>query len=102
MPIYEYRCTQCHHQFECTQPVGAPAPACPQCGRSPRRVYTSVGLIFKGSGFHTTDYRKPASSDGASPEGAKPDASKPDASKSDAATTAGSSSPTSGSSAKTS
>jgi len=58
MPIYEYRCTQCHHTFECYQPVGEAAPNCPQCGSPSKKVYNSVGLIFKGSGFHTTDYRK--------------------------------------------
>jgi putative FmdB family regulatory protein len=60
MPIYEYRCTKCEHVFDCVQRVGDPAPACPQCGSPTRRVYSSVGLIFKGKGFHTTDYRKPA------------------------------------------
>jgi putative FmdB family regulatory protein len=69
MPTYEYRCTQCNHLFEQVQPVGDPAPACPVCGAPTRKVFSSVGLIFKGSGFHVTDYRKPAATDG--------DASKP-------------------------
>ncbi len=60
MPLYEYRCTKCHHEFEQFQQVGASAPACPRCRKPTRKVYSSVGLIFKGSGFHTTDYRKPA------------------------------------------
>ncbi len=64
MPVYEYRCSQCRHQFEQYQPVGGPAPVCPRCGGETRKVYSSVGLIFKGSGFHTTDYRKPARADG--------------------------------------
>ena len=68
MPIYEYRCTQCHHTFECYQTVGEPAPACPQCGSPSKKVYASVGLIFKGSGFHATDYRKaPPSGNGEKP-----------------------------------
>ena len=58
MPVYEYRCSQCRHQFEQYQPVGGPAPVCPRCGGATRKVYSSVGLIFKGSGFHTTDYRR--------------------------------------------
>ncbi|OFX35040.1 MAG: hypothetical protein A2Z07_11665 [Armatimonadetes bacterium RBG_16_67_12] len=58
MPVYEYRCTQCQHIFERHQAVGEAAPECPQCGGSSRKVFSSVGLIFKGSGFHTTDYRK--------------------------------------------
>lgn len=58
MPIYEYRCTRCQHDFESFHPVGELPPVCPQCGGDARKVYSSVGLIFKGSGFHTTDYRK--------------------------------------------
>jgi putative FmdB family regulatory protein len=65
MPLYEYRCTKCQHNFEQQQAVGAPAPACPRCGSPSRKVFSSVGLIFKGSGFHTTDYRKAAPSDDA-------------------------------------
>jgi putative FmdB family regulatory protein len=68
MPIYEYRCTQCQHIFERYQPVGDPVPTCPQCGSASKKVYASVGLIFKGSGFHTTDYRKtPAPANGEKP-----------------------------------
>lgn len=72
MPIYEYRCTQCRHGFESFQQVGDTAPGCPQCGSPARKVYSSVGLVFKGSGFHSTDYRKsPGSSNGdAAPSGA--------------------------------
>lgn len=88
MPTYEYRCTRCDHGFECFQRVGDPAPACPQCGGATRKVYSSVGLIFKGKGFHTTDYRKPAPADGeakpATPPAAK-DATTPSSSKDTAA-----------------
>ncbi|MBI4279615.1 MAG: hypothetical protein HY660_14280 [Armatimonadetes bacterium] len=74
MPIYEYRCTKCGHQFEVYQQVSdAPVSTCEQCGGSVRRVFSPVGIIFKGSGFHATDYRKnSAPSDGG---GAKPTAS---------------------------
>lgn len=71
MPIYEYRCTTHGHRFEIFQPVGAGAPPCPECGSPTRKVYASVGLIFKGSGFHTTDYRHAQSGDG---KAAAPDA----------------------------
>lgn len=67
MPIYEYRCEN-NHTFDLFQPVGAPPPACPTCGRPSRKVYNSVGLIFKGPGFHTTDYRR-SSSGGTSGDG---------------------------------
>jgi putative FmdB family regulatory protein len=64
MPVYEYRCTKCQHTFERYQTVGEAAPGCPVCGSPSRKVFTSVGLIFKGSGFHTTDYRKTAGGNG--------------------------------------
>lgn len=67
MPTYEYRCTQCQHIFERHQAVGEAAPECPQCGGSSRKVFASVGLIFKGSGFHTTDYRKTSKNDDQAP-----------------------------------
>ena len=65
MPVYEYRCTRCDHLFEVTHEVGGTPGPCPVCSGPARRVFTSVGLIFKGSGFHTTDYRKSPASDGA-------------------------------------
>jgi putative FmdB family regulatory protein len=78
MPTYEYRCTQCLHTFERYQAVGDAPPECPRCGSPSRKVYASVGLIFKGSGFHTTDYRRPSSDNGDSAAG-KPAAGKPEA-----------------------
>lgn len=71
MPTYEYRCTQCDHVFDCLQRVGDPAPACPKCGSPTRKVFSSVGLIFKGKGFYSTDNRKPAPSDGETAAGSK-------------------------------
>jgi putative FmdB family regulatory protein len=61
MPLYEYRCTACSHVFEVSHEVGGRPGPCPVCGGGGRRIFTSVGLIFKGSGFHTTDYRRTAS-----------------------------------------
>src|SRR2546422_1848130 len=82
MPVYEYRCTRCDHLFEVTHEVGGTPGPCPVCGGSARRVFTSVGLIFKGSGFHTTDYRKSPASFWAGKEDAeKKDADKKDADK---------------------
>jgi len=68
MPIYEYQCVENGHRFDLHQAVGAEAPACPVCGSATRKVYTSVGLIFKGSGFHVNDYPRPGASEG-KPEG---------------------------------
>lgn len=65
MPIYEYRCTHCDHQFEVTHGVGSKVEHCERCGSPVRRVFSPVGIIFKGPGFHVTDYRKtPAGGDG--------------------------------------
>jgi putative FmdB family regulatory protein len=63
MPAYDYRCTACDHCYEVTRPLGAPPETeCPQCGAPVKRVFAPIGVVFKGSGFHTTDYRssKPA------------------------------------------
>ena len=67
MPTYEYVCAKCGHQFETVQPISAaPLAICPQdlCarkrwgkGKVKRAISTGGGLIFKGSGFYTTDYR---------------------------------------------
>ena len=67
MPTYEYVCEKCGHQFETFQPISAkPLTVCPEdlCarkrwgkGKVRRTIGAGAGLIFKGSGFHTTDYR---------------------------------------------
>lgn len=91
MPVYEYQCVENGHRFDLHQPVGGEAPPCPVCGSATRKVYTSVGLIFKGSGFHVNDYRRPGASEG-KPE-AKPD-DKPAAAASDGGSTTGAASKT--------
>jgi putative FmdB family regulatory protein len=60
MPTYEYECTKCGHTFEALQRMkDAPLSSCPQCrGRVRRLIGGGMGVIFKGSGFYTTDYRK--------------------------------------------
>lgn len=76
MPIYEYHCPHCGHRFETTHAVNARPPKCERCGRAVRRVFTPVGIIFKGSGWHITDYRKtPAPADG---EAKKSETASPD------------------------
>jgi len=58
MPTYEYQCQKCGHRFELFQKMSeAPAAACPECGGKVRRLIgTGAAVIFKGSGFQTTDY----------------------------------------------
>ncbi|MBE0416517.1 MAG: hypothetical protein IBX63_01950 [Coriobacteriia bacterium] len=59
MPRYDYRCTSCACVFEVSRPAGEPSgESCPDCGSDARRVFTPVGVVFKGSGFHNTDYRR--------------------------------------------
>ena len=59
MPIYEYECGNCHCCFERKQRFDdEPVAACPQCQGKARRVFHSVPIIFKGSGFYVTDNRK--------------------------------------------
>ncbi len=61
MPIYEYGCRDCGHKFEEFQSITAePLESCPQescTGRAKRLISAGGGLLFKGSGFYTTDYR---------------------------------------------
>ncbi len=60
MPTYDYRCKSCGHQFEAFQSITAePLTACPICnGHVSRLIGAGNGLIFKGSGFYITDYKK--------------------------------------------
>jgi putative FmdB family regulatory protein len=61
VPTYQYVCTnpEDKHEFEVVQSFSDPAVAtCPQCGAPVRKVYGSVGVVFKGSGFYRTDSRK--------------------------------------------
>jgi len=60
MPTYGYACQKCGHQFETFQAITAdPLTECPECGGKVKRLISSgVGLIFKGSGFYITDYKK--------------------------------------------
>ena len=65
MPTYQYVCTdpEGKHQFEVVQSFTDPAVAeCPTCGAPVRKVYGSVGVVFKGSGFYRTDSRSGSSS----------------------------------------
>lgn len=61
MPTYEYACEKCGHRYEKFQQMTAePDAVCPECGEKVRRLIgTGAGLIFKGSGFYQTDYKKP-------------------------------------------
>ena len=63
MPIYEYACTACGERTEAKQSFAdPPLTECPHCGGSLRKLYSPVGIVFKGSGFYSTDAKKKSSS----------------------------------------
>ena len=60
MPRYDYRCTSCGDEFELTQTFSeAGKGTCPVCSGAGQRVFHAVPVIYKGSGFYTTDYGRP-------------------------------------------
>src|ERR1700736_3777828 len=62
MPIYGYRCEQCGHEVEVLQSMSAePLRVCPVCMGPLRKMIYPVGIVFKGSGYYTTDYKSPGS-----------------------------------------
>jgi putative FmdB family regulatory protein len=64
VPTYQYACTnpEGKHEFEVVQSfTDAALTECPECGAPVRKVYGSVGVVFKGSGFYRTDSRKTSS-----------------------------------------
>jgi putative FmdB family regulatory protein len=60
MPTYEYKCDDCGYQFEQSQGMNDdPLEFCPVCHGSVKRLVSGgAGIIFKGNGFHSTDYKK--------------------------------------------
>ena len=105
MPTYQYVCTECGHDFETVQSFSEDALSiCPVCGGRLRKVFNSVGIVFKGSGFYRNDSREKAKSGGGRSDskpdtdaksGAKADL-KPDAKPAGKSDTAAASSPKSG------
>ena len=71
MPIYGYRCDKCGHQLEVLQKVAdEPLKVCPNCQGKLTKILYPAGVIFKGSGFYSTDYKgsgKSASGNGSTP-----------------------------------
>ncbi len=60
MPTYEYECTACHARHEeFQQMTSKPSVVCPKCGKRKlkRLIGAGSGILFKGSGFYSTDYR---------------------------------------------
>jgi putative FmdB family regulatory protein len=60
LPRYDYQCTSCGYEFELTQSFkDTGSGTCPNCEGMGRRVFHAVPVIYKGSGFYTTDYGRP-------------------------------------------
>jgi putative FmdB family regulatory protein len=58
VPTYQYACTSCGHQLEAVQSFSDDAlTECPNCSGNLRKVFSAVGIVFKGSGFYRTDSR---------------------------------------------
>jgi putative FmdB family regulatory protein len=72
MPTYEYACKDCGSHLEVVQSFSDdPLTACPHCGGALRKVFGSIGITFKGSGFYKTDSRAGSSAGRSSGDGAK-------------------------------
>ena len=85
MPTYQYTCTDCGEPLEAVQSFSDPSlTVCPACGGRLRKVYSAVGVVFKGSGFYRTDSRAGA---GKTESGAKADGGKGSADAGTAAST---------------
>jgi len=105
VPTYQYACTACGHRFEAVQAfTDATLTECPECAGRLRKVFSSVGIVFKGSGFYRTDSRSGAEKSASAPssETTKKDGSSGGSgsgTSSDSSSSTSSSSPSSSSSA---
>jgi putative FmdB family regulatory protein len=100
VPTYQYACTECGRQLEAVQSfTDEPLVECPECAGRLRKVFSAVGVVFKGSGFYRTDSRSgsASSSEGSTKTESKSE-SKPDTKSTPATTTATKSESTSSSS----
>jgi putative FmdB family regulatory protein len=100
VPTYQYACTACDERLEAVQKfTDDPLTVCSECGGKLRKLYSAVGIVFKGSGFYRTDSRNGSGSNGSSANGSggngsessKPDTGTKDAAKKDASAATGAS-----------
>jgi putative FmdB family regulatory protein len=86
VPTYQYACTACGHQLEAVQSFADdPLTECPSCEGRLRKLFSGIGVVFKGSGFYRTDSRaassssdKPSSTSSSSDGASKPAEKKAD------------------------
>lgn len=89
MPTYSYACTQCDNRFDIVQSFSDDSlTECPKCAGKLRKLFNSVGIVFKGSGFYRNDSRSTStSSESGSGDSAKSDSAKSDSGSKDSTTT---------------
>ncbi|MGW1161922.1 FmdB family zinc ribbon protein [Streptomyces sp. NPDC002513] len=98
MPTYQYQCTECGQGLEAVQKfTDDPLTVCPNCGGRLKKVFSAVGIVFKGSGFYRNDSR--GSSSSSSPAASKSSSSSNSSSSSSSSDSGSSSTSTSSSSA---
>jgi putative FmdB family regulatory protein len=79
VPTYGYRCTKCGHQFEVFQRMSdEPIQTCPKCQAEVTKILYPSGVLFKGSGYYSTDYKGSGSSASSNGSGSTTE-SKPEA-----------------------
>lgn len=84
MPTYEYACTSCGQHVEVVQSMTAePLRTCGACGGQLRKVFSPIGIVFKGSGFYRTDSRAAGNGNGRAGTSKEKDAKSPTSSSSD-------------------
>lgn len=73
MPTYGYRCGSCGHEFEIQQRItDQPLVSCPKCAGKLAKMLYPAGIIFKGSGYYTTDYKGSGTGSAGSSNGVAP------------------------------
>ncbi|MGV9478496.1 FmdB family zinc ribbon protein [Gordonia aichiensis] len=99
MPTYSYACTECDNKFDIVQSFSDDSlTECPQCSGRLRKLFNSVGIVFKGSGFYRTDSRSGSSSSESASSTSKSDGgSSSESSSSDSSSSSASTSSSSGS-----
>ncbi|MFE8017077.1 FmdB family zinc ribbon protein [Streptomyces antibioticus] len=103
MPTYQYQCTECGEGLEAVQKFTDDAlTECPACHGRLKKVFSAVGIVFKGSGFYRNDSRGSSSSSSPASSASKSSASTSDSSSSASSTSSASSSSTSSAGSKSS
>ncbi|POX47032.1 FmdB family zinc ribbon protein [Streptomyces sp. Ru72] len=100
MPTYQYQCTECGEGLEAVQKFTDDAlTECPNCGGRLKKVFSAVGIVFKGSGFYRNDSRGSSSSSSPASSKSSSSSSSSDSGSSSSASSSSSSSSTSTSAA---